>query len=373
VAKAGATGKPVLHASRRRAALRKARTDRKVDALLVSCREDVGYLTGFAGEDSVVAFGPNWACLITDGRFAEQAGKQCPGLEIHVRTGSMTAAIAAILKGHGVRRLGVQAEHMTLQVKDRLDRAAVAGRIVPVQNVTASLRAVKDADELRLIRRAIAVAEGAFRDLTAKGVRALIGRSEQEVAADLDYRMRLLGAIPAFDTIVAAGPHASQPHYLPGRTPVRHNNAVLIDWGASVGGYCSDLTRVVFTGRIRPELSQAYDVVLRAQAAGIAAARPGVVCRTVDAAARKVIEQAGYGKQFLHGLGHGFGRAVHEAPTLGARSTDRLRDGMVVTVEPGIYLPGIGGIRIEDDILVTSHGPRRLSSLPRGLQAVTLW
>jgi Xaa-Pro aminopeptidase len=148
--------------------------------------------------------------------------------------------------------------------------------------------------------------------------------------------------------------------------------AVLIDWGARVAGYCSDLTRVVFTGRIPPKLAEVYEVVRRAAEAASASIRPGVACKTPDRAARDVIEQAGYGRQFVHGLGHGIGREVHEAPALARRNADRLRRGMVTTVEPGIYLPGVGGVRIEDDVLVTAGGRRRLSSLPTDLDAAAL-
>ena len=155
-------------------------------------------------------------------------------------------------------------------------------------------------------------------------------------------------------------------------TKIRPNQTVLIDFGAMVDGYCSDLTRVVFTGRIPPKLEEIYEVVLCAQKAGISAARCGVKCKSVDTAARKVIDKAGYGKQFLHSLGHGIGRAVHESPVLGPKIDRTLKKGMVVTVEPGIYIPQLGGIRIEDDVLITSKGPVRLSSLPRNLEAMRL-
>jgi Xaa-Pro aminopeptidase len=239
--------------------------------------------------------------------------------------------------------------------------------------VLSELRSVKDDEEIRRIRKAISVAQRAFRELIAKAPRALIGRSERDAAAELDYRMRQLGASEAaFETVVAAGAHSSLPHYRPGSAPIRRDQVVLFDWGAKVDGYCSDLTRTVFVGRIPPKLARIYEVVLRAQQAGIAAVRSGAECRAVDAAARKVIEAAGFGEQFMHGLGHGIGRAVHEGPALAQLSASRLRSRMVVTVEPGIYIPGVGGVRIEDDILVTPQGAKRLSSLGRTLDAVHL-
>jgi Xaa-Pro aminopeptidase len=246
-------------------------------------------------------------------------------------------------------------------------------RIRPICELTGPLRAVKGDDELRAIRKAIRLAQRAFSELIAPGARALLGRSERDVAGELDYRMQQLGAAgAAFETIVAAGAGSSNPHYSPSAARIRPGQAVLFDWGALVDGYCSDLTRVVFTGRIPRAFADVYRVVLRAQAAGIAAIRPGVACRSVDAAARKVIEAAGYGRQFLHSFGHGVGREVHEQPVLAQGATGRLRKGMVVTAEPGVYLPGVGGIRIEDDVLVTRDGRRRLSSLPRDPAAMTL-
>jgi len=223
------------------------------------------------------------------------------------------------------------------------------------------------------MRRAIRIAEKAFKEMLALGAKGWVGRTERDLAAELEYRMRRLGADrPSFPTILAAGAHGSVPHYSPGSTRVRPGQAVLVDWGARADGYCSDLTRVVFTGTIPAKLREIYEVVRRAQEAGIAAIRSGVGCRAVDAAARRVIAEAGYGEQFGHGLGHGLGREVHEAPGLGKLSADRLKSGMVVTVEPGIYLPGIGGVRIEDDVLVTASSARRLSSLPRDIDAMRL-
>jgi len=362
-----------LYEPRRRAALRQARKVRKLDALLASRPQDVRYLTGFTGEDSFVLVGVEWACLVTDGRYGEQARGECRDIDIHIRKGRITAAVAEALKGKGVRGLGVQSDHVTVAGREALDEALSGKRIVPISSVLRRLREVKDAGEVRAIRKAIRVAQRAFRSLLADGAKGLIGKTEREVAAELDYRMRLEGAdSPAFATIVAGGAHGSLPHYRPGGRRIRRDEALLLDFGASVGGYCSDLTRVVFIGRIPRKLAEIYRIVLRAQSAGIAACRAGAACRSVDEAARKVIREAGYGEQFMHGLGHGIGLEVHERPVLAGRSSRRLRAGMVVTVEPGIYLPGVGGVRIEDDVLVTREGPRRLSSLPRGMNAMRL-
>lgn len=359
-------------ASRRRAVLRQA-GGRRTSALLVSKPEDVRYLSGFTGDDSFLLLVGDSATLITDGRYCEQAHRECRDIDVHVRTGPVSAALPGLLKGLRVRSVMVQAEHMAVGFEQALADALAPRKVRAVAEVTASLRQVKDASEIRAISRAVHIAQTALRGLLARGMRGLAGRSEREVAAELDYHMRLAGAdAPAFDTIVAAGAHASLPHYRPAATRIRPGQCLLIDWGARAGGYCSDLTRTLLLGKIPPKLAEIYKVVLRAQAAGIAACRPGVSTRTVDAAARKIIENAGFGAQFVHGLGHGIGLEVHEGPGLGRTAAGRLRSGMVVTVEPGIYLPGVGGVRIEDDILIIPGGTRRLSSLPRSTAAMSL-
>ena len=342
-------------------------------ALLVSDPLDVGYLSGFTGEDSYLLVGRGWGCLLTDGRFDEQAHAQCPDLEIVVRQGSMAEAIRQMVRLHRLRRVGFQPGHVTVDGRRRLEEALGAWRVRPVEDGLLLQRAVKDAMELAAIRRAARVAEKAFKSLMVNGLRWFVGRTERQVAAELDYRMRLAGADePAFPTIVAAGAHSSLPHYRPADTRIRRDQVLLIDWGARKDGYCSDLTRVLMLGTIPPKLVGVYDVVLAAQQAGMAAVRAGVTGRTVDLAARSVIQKAGFCGQFIHGLGHGVGRAIHEWPALGSQVGRRLRRGMVVTVEPGVYLPGVGGVRIEDDVLVGPEGPVRLTSLPTARRAMLL-
>jgi Xaa-Pro aminopeptidase len=359
-------------AARRRKALRRCAAQ-EADSLLVSRPEDVRYLTGFTGDDSVLLLAKGSACLITDGRYDEQSREECPDLEICIRKGPMTTAITDWVRARSAARLGVQAEHVTVSLLGRLRRGLRSRKTVPVTGLVSALRVTKDDSEVRAIRRAVRAAEQAFRELLGEGRRGFVGKSERAIAARLDYRMRLAGASgPSFETIVAAGAHGSLPHYRPGSTVVRKGDPVLIDWGAKVGGYCSDLTRVVFAGRIPPEIARIYEVVLRAQRAGAAAIRPGVRMSTVDRAARNVIAGEGFGDKFVHSLGHGIGLEIHEAPGLARSATGRMRSGMVVTVEPGIYLPGVGGVRIEDDVLVTPQGARKLSSLPRDIAAMTL-
>lgn len=362
-------------AQRRRTALSHAARAAKgrLGALLVTDPEDVAYLTGFTGEDSWLLVGRRWAVLLTDGRYAEQARRECPSLETFVRSGAISEAVEQAARHRRVGRVAIQPESLTMRQWQALGERFGKSRLIGAPDAVVALRQTKDPREVRAIRRAIGVAEKAFRQMFALGRRGFVGRSEREVAAELDYRMRCLGAAgPSFGTIVAAGAHASRPHYRPDGTRIGPDQGVLIDWGAKVNGYCSDLTRVIYTGRIPPKLAEIHEIVVHAQSVGISALRPRVACKTADAAAREYIAQAGYGEQFLHGLGHGVGREVHEAPAVGPRTKTRLRAGMVVTVEPGIYLPGVGGVRIEDDVQITPSGRRRLSTLPRDRSSLTL-
>jgi len=358
---------------RLRSAFRQAAKAGRIDSLLVTKPQDVTYLSGFTGEDSFLLAHRRGGVLITDGRFDEQARAECPGVEIFLRTGPMAEAAKEVARRLDLRRMGVQGGHMTLQLRDSLQKSGAFRAILPLGDVVGGLRVVKEEGEIAVIRKAVAAAETAFQGLLALGREGWVGRCERDLAAELDYRMRLAGAQgPSFDTIMAVGPHASLPHFRPGPARVENDCLVLLDWGARVGGYCSDLTRTVRIGRIPPRLEEIYDVVLRAQAAGIGAIRSGIAAASADRAARSVVEAAGYGKEFVHGLGHGIGLEIHEAPALGRKAKTRLRPGMVVTVEPGVYLPGLGGVRIEDDVVVTKGGRRRLSSLPRDLESMTL-
>ncbi len=357
----------------RRRKVAKRAVGQKVDAMVISKREDVSYLCGFTGEDATLLVAPRWAALVTDGRFGQQGPRECPDIEVVIRKKGMVETIKNTLKGRHIRRLGVQAGYLTAATVQAYTKILGERRVKTLTNIVAPFRAIKDDDEIRLIRKAASIAGKAFLRLTSRGRKAFVGRSEREVAAELEYLMRLEGADAAgFETILAAGPHACDCHYKPDSTKIRKGQSVLIDFGARAGGYVSDLTRVVFTGKIPPQMGEIYEIVLNAQTAGINALRAGTLLKTPDAAARKVIADAGYGDKFVHGLGHGLGREVHEAPGLGTKGPGRLRSGMVVTVEPGIYLPRVGGVRIEDDILVTADGPKRLSTLTTDIRAMVL-
>ena len=361
---------------RRKAVWNQAAKDNKFDGLLVSGVTDVSYLTGFTGDDSMLLISDRGgsAALLTDGRFDEQAAGECPGIDIVLREGAMSKSIADQIKTRGISQLGVQAEFLNVGMQEAIVKACSKSlKLCTLSSLTERSRSVKDDDEIRMIRKAIRVAESAFKELIGKGAGHFIGKTERQLAGELEYLMRLGGADSAsFPTIMCGGENGSRCHHLPSSRKIRKDEAVLIDWGARVGGYCSDLTRVVFTGKIPSALKDIYPVVAEANRVGIEAVKPRRSGKTVDKAARDVIAAAGFGKQFVHSLGHGLGMDVHESPALSSTSKTSLRPGMVVTVEPGIYIPGVGGIRIEDDVLVTSDGVQRLTTISRSLRQLVL-
>jgi Xaa-Pro aminopeptidase len=332
---------------------------------------DVGYLSGFTGEDSWLLVAGCRAALITDPRFAEQARREMQGVRVVVRKGSLAEALGETVRRTGVRRLGFDPEHVSIALRGRLAKALGRARLVRAPGLVAGLRICKDKVEQQAVRRAIRVAEEAWREFR-KAIRP--GMTERRLAAELDYQMGLAGADgPAFPTICAVGPSSSMPHAVPGNRRLRRGQVLLVDFGARVDGYVCDLTRVVVAGRIAACFREVYEGVLAAQEAAVRRLGPGVPFADVDAAAREVLKAAGLAKAFRHGTGHGIGREVHEAPWLGPRrEAGTLQPGMVVTIEPGVYFPGRFGIRIEDDCLVTETGRRVLSRLEKDLEAMVL-
>ncbi len=342
----------------------------RLPGYLLTNRTDQIYLTGFTGEDGAALITPRRVYLITDGRFAETADLEAPWAIKVVRTGDLAAAAARTVKRCGIRKLSVQADHTSLRMYQQLRRALRPTRVVTAPPIVNQLRLCKDEEEINRLRQAVRVAQQAFHAI----LRAIrIGIAEREVAAKLEFEMRRRGATSAsFPVVVAAGANASQPHARAGAGEIRSGCTLLLDWGAEVDFYRSDLTRVVFIGRIPARFRRVYEVVLEAQRRAIDAIRPGVRTCDVDAAARAYVRAAGFGDYFVHGLGHGIGLDVHEPPRLNRQSKDRLEAGMVVTVEPRVYLPGAGGVRIEDDVLVTPDGYEVLSDLPKDIGAARL-
>lgn len=356
-------------ASRLRALIR----SRDLDALLVTNANDIRYLTGFSGEDSWAVVGADASTgtvVVSDFRFEEELQSLKGKARVFIRKGPITPATIALIGDLKLKRTGVQAEHLTATTRAALASGLGTKRVVDTSGLLESLRVVKDDAEVRLIRRAVSIQEAAMEALLEV---IQPGMKESEIAALLDYAMKKRGAQEtSFPTNVSARANGSKPHYRPSGVTTRRATPLLIDWGARFDGYCSDMTRTFHFGPWSPVMREIYEVVLEAHNAAIDAVGPGVEAREVDRAARSVIERAGYAERFGHGLGHGIGLDIHEAPRVGATSDTVLRPGMVITVEPGIYLPGVGGVRIEDDILVTQRGRRNLCTLPKDLRWATL-
>ena len=337
-----------------------------VDVMLVTDPVNVRYMTGYTGSNGLALVGPRTRTFITDFRYVEQAAEEVdPGFERRRAPRELVEAVAEALPIDPLR-LGFEDAHVTVRECERLrrllpDRVELVAAGSPVE----TLRLVKEAGEVEAMRAAARLADEAFEEVLADG---LAGRTERELAASLERAMRELGARrPSFDTIVAAGPHGALPHATPRDVRIAPGQLVTIDWGAELDGYCSDCTRTVAVGAVDDERREVYELVLAAQLAGLEAVRAGAVARAVDSAARDVITAAGYGERFGHGLGHGVGLAIHEGPRLSQRATGEITAGNAVTVEPGIYIAGRFGIRIEDLVIVTEEGCEILTSIPKQL------
>ena len=352
----------------RRDKLRRLIRREDADAILVTNFINVSYLTGFTGDDSYLLVTPNGEVLITDGRYTVQLGEECPTLTIDVRSPGMgmVDAVARVVTKARVRRLAVEANSMTVGLYDRVAEQLPKVALVPSIGLVEQLRVVKDRMEIAATREAIEIAERAFAVVRA-GLRPQ--QTEKEVADQIDAQIRLVGGKGcSFSTIVAVGPRAALPHATPGHHQIGESDFVLIDWGASGSQYVSDLTRVLVTGRISPKLQRVYGVVLKAQRQAIRAIKPGKTLSDIDSVARNIISKAGFANNFGHGLGHGIGLEIHEGPRLAPGQEQPLKAGMIVTVEPGIYLPKWGGVRIEDDVLVTKNGHEVLTTVGKELE-----
>ena len=360
---------PMLNYAARRNRLRRSLRKHDVDAILVTHEPNVTYLSGFTGDSTSLLVSRRNDVLISDSRFTTQIGEQCEGLQADIRTQAVTwlKQLTRILGRLGTAMVGFEADHLTVARHAALDKHLTKTSLISTTGIVEALRAIKDKEEVKAIRHAIVVAEKTMRVISAGLTRE---QTENQVVAEIEYRIRQFGGVGcAFSPIVGVGPRAAPPHAPPTDTQIGESDCVLIDWGVRVGQYVSDLTRVFVTGRISPKLQRVYGVVLNAQAQAIDAIRPGALLADVDNIARTAIAKAGYGKHFGHGLGHGIGLEVHEDPRFSATQPGVLSAGMVVTVEPGIYLPGWGGVRIEDDVLVTRDGHEVLSSIPKELES----
>jgi Xaa-Pro aminopeptidase len=341
--------------------------ERDAGLLLVTNLVNLRYLAGFTGTNGMCLMGPGVRRFITDFRYVEQAGRQVEGFEIEQGPQDFLEALRDGWPPGSVR-LGFEDQHLSVRQHGRLRGLLPATvELVAAGGLVEAERAVKEPEELAKIRAASALADEALESALAGG---LIGRTEREIVFAVEDAMRRRGAVPSFPTIVAAAEHGALPHAVARDVPIPRDTLVTIDWGAQLDGYCSDCTRTFATGPLTDAQLEIYRVVERAQASSLEAVAPGRTGREVDAVARDLITGAGHGEHFGHGLGHGVGLEVHEGPRLARTSTDELRVGNVVTVEPGVYVSGLGGVRIEDLVVVREDGFEVLTGLPKALRVI---
>jgi Xaa-Pro aminopeptidase len=338
---------------------------RDLDCLLVTDLVNVRYLTGFTGTNAACIVAPDERVFFTDFRYMEQAAEQVPDYDRVEYGRDMLGDLAARLGG----RAGFDDEHLSVAAHRKVtEKSPDGGELVPAGGLVEELRAVKDDSEVAAMRTAAELATAAYEWLLERG---LAGRTEREVAIELGRFMEDSGAEgSSFPSIVAAGPQGARPHAVPRDVEIPKDTLVVIDMGAIVDGYCSDCTRTLATGALDDGMVEIYELVLRAQTEALAATRAGAACRDVDAVAREIIDAAGHEEHFGHGLGHGVGLQVHEAPRLGKTADGELAAGNAVTVEPGVYVPGQVGVRIEDLVIVTDGPPDRLTGFPKELVTV---
>ncbi len=333
-----------------------------LDALLLAGSVNRRYASGFTGSAGAVMISRENAWLITDFRYTQQASVQCPGFTIV--TLKSEEKLHDWVSEHGCHRIGFEADTWTIDAFEPY-KSLSETQWIPIQNDLMKLRVVKEAEEIESVEKAAAIADHGFQHIL-KFIRP--GITENEVALELEFFMRKAGASGlSFDSIVASGERSSMPHGVASDKVLHDGDLLTLDFGCVVDGYCSDMTRTLVVGKASLEQKKIYDIVLQAQLASLEMVKVGVRCSEVDQAGRSIIDAAGYGPQFGHGTGHGVGLEIHEYPRVAASSETPLSAGMIITIEPGIYLPGFGGVRIEDLIVVTETGYRLLSSSPKHL------
>ncbi|MGE0880068.1 MAG: M24 family metallopeptidase [Acidimicrobiia bacterium] len=360
-----------LDASGREGRVRAAFAGAGIDALLVTKLVNIRWLTGFTGTAAMVLLTPDRLVFVTDGRYEEQAAGELGAasvdaqIEIGRSMGEQHRALTAAAGGYP--RIGLEADHVSwTDVKQFGDSVFTGHELVATRSLVERPRAVKDTAELERMQRAANIASDALQHLLP-----LLGEAvtEERFAFELDTEMGRRGAQgPSFPTIIASGPNAARPHHRPTQRVIGRDELVVVDFGARFDGYCSDMTRTVVVGEIDPERRRMLDVVTAAEAAGVATVRPGIESREVDAACRTVIGDAGLADKFVHGTGHGVGLEIHEDPRVGSATTDLLAVGHVVTVEPGVYVAGVGGVRVEDSVVITPDGCRPLTHTAKELR-----
>jgi len=355
---------PTNYFSSRLKRLREAMNSVRAGTLLETHLPNIYYLCGFSGDSGALLIDATSATLFTDGRFTIQAREETRGIRVHIHKGSLLEAVGDHLRARKRQRVAVAPSRLTLGGWKVLRKAAGANvKWAAIDGIVENLRVVKDAIEIERIRDAARLGS----EVMEEAIRLIRpGVTELEVAAEIGYRMRQKGASgESFDAIVAAGPRSALPHARPTERQIGKNELVVLDLGAILRRYCSDLTRTVYVGKAPSRVRGWYQAVLEAQAAARDAVKSGAACGAVDAAARNVLQRKGLGRYFVHSTGHGIGLEIHEDPRVARDQKTVLKAGNVVTLEPGVYVEGIGGIRIEDDVLVTLRGSETLTTAPR--------
>ena len=342
--------------------------DLKIDALLVSWLPNVRYLSDFTGSNGMVLLTPDSTTLFTDPRYTIRASQESHA-KVIVAKGPLIRRVAQAIKQKRLRRIGFEKARLTYENWETLKELLPLGAgLVPIGQIVEQRRMVKSPEEIEFIRRSVETNSAAFANAVKK-IRP--GMTEGDLAAEIEYQMRRRGAEkPSFETIVASGERSAMVHAQPGANRFRNREVILIDMGSMQGGYASDMTRMVFLGRPDPKIRKMYEAVLKAQLAAIDTVRDGVTAKKVDAAAREVLKTEHLDKEFVHSTGHGLGLEIHEPPRLGKKEKTRLAAGMVVTIEPGAYVKGFGGVRVEDTVLVTKNGCEVLTPTSKELMVL---
>ena len=344
--------------SNRLAGLRREMSAMEIDGMLVIKPENRIYLSGFLGSSAYLVVGKDQAVLLTDFRYVQQAKEQARDFTVIKHTPAWMDSLPEVLAAAGVQRLGFEQDYLTYAQYSEL-KQYLSAELIPTSGLVETLRQVKDEQELAYMQQATDIAEAAFAEIVSK---VAAGRTEAEIAFDLEIAMRRRGAEGvSFPIISASGPRSSLPHGAPTERILQEGDFLTLDFGAAVHGYRSDMTRTVVLGQPSERQLEIYRIVQKAQLAAEQAVRPGIPGKTVDKVARDIITEAGYGQYFGHGLGHGVGLQIHEGPSAGMRGETILQPGMIVTVEPGIYIPDFGGVRIEDMVMVTADGHKNFN------------
>ncbi len=347
--------------------LRKKLPESGVDGILITDLNNLRYITGFTGSSGFLIVTRSAPVFVTDFRYQEQAKKQVHGFKIIIETGERTGLIKDIASEYGIKKLGFEDNSISYRIYKRLLKNKLKLKALP--NIAEDLRMIKSAEELLYIKEAVKRAESAFRKLLSF---VKPGVTELALAMKMESLLKESGCkmIP-FGVIVASGQNSALPHARPSNTKLKKGDLVLFDWGGEYEGYFSDISRTVFlSAACMGQRVEIYNMALKAQSAAVKAVKPGIKANIIDKAARNLIKQGGYGDYFGHGTGHGVGLAVHEKPFISWRSNDKIEKGMVFTVEPGIYLPGLGGVRIEDMVFVGRGGAEVLTTLPKKLHII---